>query len=66
MKKSSSPYERVDDVFTALTKWMVYIGAAILILVMLVAFVDVIIAKLLGSSRGERNSAGVLKAPRTQ
>lgn len=50
MKKSSSPYERVDDVFTALTKWMVYIGAAILILVMLVAFVDVIIAKLLGSS----------------
>ena len=40
MKKSSSPYERVDDVFTALTKWMVYIGAAILILVMLVAFVD--------------------------
>lgn len=50
MKKRSSPYERVDDIFTALTKWMVYIGAAILILVMLVAFVDVIIAKLLGSS----------------
>ena len=50
MKKRSGIYGRVDDIFGILTRWMVYIGAAILILVMLVAFVDVIIAKLLGSS----------------
>lgn len=41
---------RIDRVFQTVTKWLLYVGAAVLIFVMLVAFVDVIIAKIFGSS----------------
>lgn len=46
----SNAYAGVDRAFQKLTKWMVYVGAVVLIFVMLVAFVDVIIAKIFGSS----------------
>lgn len=41
---------RIDRAFQTVTKWLLYVGAAVLIFVMLVAFVDVIIAKIFGSS----------------
>ena len=47
---SNSAYGKVDWAFQQLTKWLLYIGAGVLILVMLVAFADVIIAKIFGSS----------------
>lgn len=50
MKRESSVYRKMDSIFQRITKWLVYAGAAVLIFVMLVAFVDVIIAKILGSS----------------
>ena len=50
MKHDSELYLKFDHVFERITKIMVYIGAAILIFIMCVAFVDVVIAKLLGSS----------------
>ena len=43
-------YARIDRAFQTITKWLLYVGAAVLIFVMLVAFVDVIIAKVFGSS----------------
>lgn len=46
----SGAYARIDRAFQTLTKWLLYAGAAVLIFVMLVAFVDVIIAKVFGSS----------------
>ena len=42
--------KKIDRAFQTLTKWLMYVGAAVLIFVMLVAFVDVIIAKVFGSS----------------
>ena len=50
MKHESSAYIKVDTIFQRITKCLVYVGAAVLIFVMLVAFVDVIIAKIFGSS----------------
>ena len=50
MKHESPAYIKVDNIFQRITKWLVYVGAAVLIFVMLVAFVDVIIAKIFGSS----------------
>ena len=41
---------KIDRIFTLITKWLLYIGALVLIFVMLVAFVDVLIAKIFGSS----------------
>lgn len=46
----SNAYVIVDRTFQRMTKWLVYVGAVILIGIMLVAFVDVIIAKVFGSS----------------
>lgn len=50
MKRESSLYRKMDSIFQRITKWLVYAGAAVLIFVMLVVFVDVIIAKILGNS----------------
>lgn len=47
---SASAYGWIDRAFQTVTKWLLYVGAAVLIFVMLVAFVDVIIAKVFGSS----------------
>ena len=46
----SNVFVGIDRTFQKLTKWLVYLGALVLIFVMLVAFVDVIIAKIFGSS----------------
>ena len=48
--RPSEAYARADRIFQTFTRWLLYIGAAVLIFVMLLAFVDVIIAKLFGSS----------------
>ncbi len=50
MKHESTAYLKLDSIFQRITKCLVYAGAAVLIFVMLVAFADVIIAKLFGSS----------------
>lgn len=47
---TASAYGRIDRAFQTVTKWLLYVGAAVLIFVMMVAFVDVIIAKVFGSS----------------
>lgn len=43
-------WNRIDRGFERFTKWLVNIAAAALIVVMVLAFIDVIIAKLFGSS----------------
>lgn len=48
--KQISAYGRIDRIFQKITKALLYVGAGVLIFVMLVAFVDVIIAKIFGSS----------------
>jgi TRAP-type C4-dicarboxylate transport system permease small subunit len=50
LRHDNATYLKIDKIFETFTKIMVYIGAAILIFVMCVAFVDVIIAKIFGSS----------------
>ena len=50
MKQSQPAVARVDRIFQTIAKWLLYVGAAVLIFVMAVAFVDVIIAKVFGSS----------------
>lgn len=47
---SANACTRIDRAFQKATKWLLYVGAAVLIFVMMVAFVDVIIAKVFGSS----------------
>ena len=46
----SNVFLKLDRTFQKLTRCMVYAGAVVLIFVMLVAFVDVIVAKFFGSS----------------
>lgn len=46
----SSAFESIDRAYQRFTKWLVYIAAVALIFVMLVAFVDVLAAKIFGSS----------------
>ena len=48
--KQPGVYAKLDRAFQLLAKALLCVGAAVLIFVMLVAFVDVIIAKLFGSS----------------
>lgn len=47
---SANACTRIERAFQKATKWLLYVGAAVLIFVMMVAFVDVIIAKVFGSS----------------
>lgn len=49
-QKGSEGYEKLDRGFQRVSKWLVYLGACLLIVIMLVAFIDVVIAKLFGSS----------------
>lgn len=46
----SSAWAKIDRIYDAAAKGMVYLGAVALIICMVIAFVDVIIAKLFGSS----------------
>jgi len=49
-EKRPGAAEKLDRIFQRFAKALLYVAAAVLIFVMLVAFVDVIIAKIFGSS----------------